>query len=346
VWVHDPGDGDEVYVWERRAGTGRLTTDTYDDEHPDIEGGRIAWIAESDLGPRTDVRVHDLRDRETWTLAHGPTIKSGLIVDAATIVWTEEVSGAENSEIVVSDTGLGSRVITHNAFRDHSPRADGGLVVWEAAVPTAGDEIWLATKDHEFTDVPLQDPRGPAIGELADREVIDGYPDGTFRPGAPVWRQHFAKMIVLALVLPVSEADTCPFPDVEIGGPGGLYPDNYIAVAADEGLTRGTGAGLFSPYAEISRTQVITMVVRAIQSAAPDLLAQPPNGYTGTWGSFSATHQGNARLAEFNHLLDGLQLRTLDPWDSMSRGECAQILHNMVYALGILPPVHWGPGAG
>jgi len=39
-------------------------------------------------------------------------------------------------------------------------------------------------------------------------------------------------MLVLALQLPVTEDDVCPFVDVGISGPETLYPDNYIAVAA------------------------------------------------------------------------------------------------------------------
>ena len=44
--------------------------------------------------------------------------------------------------------------------------------------------------------------------------------DGNFGPGDPVMRQQFAKMIVLTGAYPVSEANVCPFTDVESSGPG------------------------------------------------------------------------------------------------------------------------------
>jgi hypothetical protein len=82
-------------------------------------------------------------------------------------------------------------------------------------------------------------------------------------------------MIVLTAGYPVTESDICPFTDVEISGPGSLYPDNYVAVAAAHGITVGTAPGLFSPEQHISRYQVLTMVVRTADALQPGLLPAP-----------------------------------------------------------------------
>ncbi|MHB0979634.1 MAG: S-layer homology domain-containing protein [Thermoleophilia bacterium] len=183
-----------------------------------------------------------------------------------------------------------------------------------------------------FSDVFSWGSQSDAIQDLSSRGVINGYDDGTFRPDNAVWRQHFAKMIVLTLGLPASEADVCPFNDVDVGGLSTLYPDNYIAVAAARGITNGTGSGKFSPTAEISRAQVITMVARAAENLWPGVLYEPPASYAGTWGTaFSALHGPNARKAEYNGLLVGLDLPILDPWGDMPRGEVAQVLHNLLW---------------
>ncbi len=213
--------------------------------------------------------------------------------------------------------------------------------MWKAG-PVDETSIMMATREA-FPDVPAYHLHGSAIGELARRRVISGYPGGSFGPNDPVTRQQFAKMAVLGLVEPVSEADVCLFSDVEFSGVGQLYPDNYVAVAARLGLTVGVGGGLFDPHGQISRAQVITMVVRAVQTHLPGLLRAPGPGFQSTWGSFDTTHSSNVRIAEFNHLLDGLRLRGVDPWGSMTRGEVAQVLYNMVYSLGIVPPLDWGP---
>src|SRR5680860_1598521 len=72
-----------------------------------------------------------------------------------------------------------------------------------------------------------------------------------------------------------------------------------------------------------------SMVVRAADSGRLGGLNSPPNGYSSTWGSFSGMHAPNAAVAEYNGLLDGLPLTTLDPWGAMPRGEVAQVLDNL-----------------
>ncbi|MCL5942460.1 MAG: S-layer homology domain-containing protein [Actinobacteria bacterium] len=94
-----------------------------------------------------------------------------------------------------------------------------------------------------FVDV-AGHPYRAAIEAVAAAGIVQGSFDAQgrriFRPDQPVVRQQFAKMIVEALSLPVSEADVCLFADVDRSGPAELYPDNYVAVAAAWGITRGT----------------------------------------------------------------------------------------------------------
>ena len=141
---------------------------------------------------------------------------------------------------------------------------------------------------------------------------------------------QFAKMIVLAMGsitsgYTVSENDICPFADVPAGTPSNpLYPDHYVAVAARTGLTMGYPDNTFRPYNQITRWQVITMVVRA----GEPWLEDPPPGWQGALNYSNPTHGANLRKAEFNGLLDGLTGLSLS-WDgskNASRGECAQLL--------------------
>ncbi len=107
-------------------------------------------------------------------------------------------------------------------------------------------------------------------------------------------------------------------------------------MAAEKGITRGTGGGNFSPWGEISRAQVITMMVRAAQSLRPAGLDEPPAGYRGSLGDFSSDHATAARVAEYNDLLDGLAGfgSAWDPWQPATRGEVAQMLWNLLGRLG------------
>jgi hypothetical protein len=179
-----------------------------------------------------------------------------------------------------------------------------------------------------FTDV-AGSPYETAIHELADREIILGFDDNTFRPTVSVIRQQFAKMIVKTLGLPVTGAEVCPFSDVDAQvGVDPFYPSKYVAVCAGHGITVGYPGNLFKPILSISRQQLITMVARAAA------LPEPPVGYDPGFspGQFSADHYQNARKAAYAGLLDGLVGvgAAHDFFAPASRGECAQLLYNLL----------------
>ena len=189
-----------------------------------------------------------------------------------------------------------------------------------------------------FTDVGPGTPYSAAIADLSSRGVVSGFADGTFRPSENVKRMQFAKMIVKALDLAVSDQDECPFPDVPGGIDAGdpLYARHYVAACAANNITKGKTAATFAPYDSITREQLITMVARAAA------LPTPPAGYEPGFaaGDFSiAEHFENARKADSAGLLSGLQ-GTRSSYDFMApatRGECAQMLSDLIAYLDAAP---------
>ena len=124
---------------------------------------------------------------------------------------------------------------------------------------------------------------------------------------------------------------SAPFADVTIGGAGTFYPDNFIAVCAAKGITTGKTATTFDPGDNITRLQVISMVVRMADNLQPGLLAAVPEGLALRVGwADDPTHGANAARAEYNGLLAGLDLSALSPTGNMSRGEVAQVLYNLL----------------
>jgi hypothetical protein len=102
-----------------------------------------------------------------------------------------------------------------------------------------------------------------------------------------------------------------------------------VAVCAAKGITHGKTAATFAPYDSITRQQLITMTTRAAS------LPYPPAGYAPGFasGQFSLEeHYLNACKADSAGLLAGLQGvgRTYDFMAPASRGECAQLLHNLI----------------
>ncbi len=185
-----------------------------------------------------------------------------------------------------------------------------------------------------YLDVPASAPYAAAIYALAAAQIITGFPDRTFRPDAPIKRMQFAKMICLGMVLTPSLFDPCPFWDV----PSGLdpldpfYPDHYVTAAYYAGVTQGKTATKYAPYDPITRYQLISMMVRAAKQQMPGRIKTPPASYRSTWDpAASKDHGQNARIAEYNGMLDYLPLEQLDPWGAMPRGEVAQVVFNTIF---------------
>ncbi len=183
--------------------------------------------------------------------------------------------------------------------------------------------------DTAFPDVGAGHPYRAAIEGMYDRGIISGYGSGLFGPNDSVKRAQFAKMIVGTMGLQVYEGMFHPFTDLGSNPAGDLYPHDYIAAAFANGITNGITPTSFGPYVAITRAQVVTMIVRAVGMS---VLTSPPGGYGGSVGDFSATHTPYMRIAEYNGLLAGLQGfgPGWDPWQTASRGECAQILWNLL----------------
>ena len=192
--------------------------------------------------------------------------------------------------------------------------------------------LTIAPAFAAFPDVPAGSPYRLQIDVMAKLGVVSGFQDGTFRPDTPVTRQQFAKMVVMAMRIPVSEADVSPFADVRIAGPATLYPDNYVAAVAREQITLGSGGflggkPLFNPGGHVTLAQLVTMMTRASGRA----LVVPPSSYHSVWGDFDSGHGPAARVAQYNGLLRYLpDVLASSPWRDATRAETAALLYNLM----------------
>ncbi len=180
-----------------------------------------------------------------------------------------------------------------------------------------------------FRDAMAEQKYYRAIYHLAKAGVVSGYQDGTFKSYNPVLRAQFAKMATLSLDLAVTEG-TLPVPFWDVEKPTtSLYPDDYVAVAAANDLILGYSDGSFRPYVDISRAQLLTIVVRAAEHFKPGALTTPLGGWKGTLPASDPTHGANIAKAEYSGLLSGIDLAAFSVWKPATRGEVAQILWNL-----------------
>ena len=111
----------------------------------------------------------------------------------------------------------------------------------------------------KFSDVPTTHWALTYINTLADKNIINGYNDGTFRPSGDITRAEFAKVVVLAAGLTVSTETTAAFSDVSTSD--WSYP--YIITAKKAGIIGGYEDGTFRPSAKVTRAEIGKMVVLA-----------------------------------------------------------------------------------
>ncbi|MGG3005710.1 S-layer homology domain-containing protein [Geobacillus stearothermophilus] len=120
-----------------------------------------------------------------------------------------------------------------------------------------------AKENKKFTDVTTFQNE---INQLVELGIIQGYPDGTFRPNNPITRLQAVTMIVREMKLNTSNRPDPKFKDVKKGMPG--Y--DIIAAAVDEGIVDGKSNGTFAPYELLTRAQMAKILVKAYKLKSKD----------------------------------------------------------------------------
>ena len=111
----------------------------------------------------------------------------------------------------------------------------------------------------ELTDIAKHWAK-PGIEKSVELGFVSGYKDGTFKPDGSVTRAEFATMIARALKLDTSNSDI-QFADSD-STPKWALP--FIAAVAKAGFISGYGDGTFKANSELTRTELVVIVVRSL----------------------------------------------------------------------------------
>lgn len=116
-----------------------------------------------------------------------------------------------------------------------------------------------AYQEPLFNDVSVKHAYVNEIRYLVDREYINGYFDGYFKPEATISRAHAAVLLSRALTLDTTNVTNPNFSDVDISHP--YY--NEIAAVAQADIVGGKGDGKFDPEGTLTRAQMAAILVTA-----------------------------------------------------------------------------------
>ena len=113
------------------------------------------------------------------------------------------------------------------------------------------------TQNNEFTDVSEGQWFNCAISTMSEMGVLKGYPDGTFRPNAPITRAEFA---AIAARFDGREADGL----ARLSDIRGHWGAEEISRAYQNCWVDGYPDGTFRPDQDITRAEAMTLVNRVL----------------------------------------------------------------------------------
>lgn len=125
-----------------------------------------------------------------------------------------------------------------------------------------GLSLVLATSAFAATN--LTDINGPEcyakadIQYLVDQGIVNGYEDNTFRPTKDINREEFAKLLCLAMDLPLDADASAVFTDVED------WARPYVGALVNADLTSGKTSNTYGATDNLTREEMATFFIRAM----------------------------------------------------------------------------------
>jgi hypothetical protein len=238
------------------------------------------------------------------------------------------------------------------AANEHSLalRADGTVTAWgsnwggQTNVPTwLGDVGAIAAgAGHSLALVDLTQPPpvrlicagawpafydvlGPSIHAdniycVAYQGLAHGHPDGTYRPANGVRRDQLASFIVRTLE---AAGHTLPAPAHTFTDIAGNTHEHAIGQLAAAGIVRGRTPATYAPARTVTRDQIASYLVRALDWAHDTTHTAPPSPFTDITGN---THERAIHTAYDLGLTTGRTPTTYEPRTEVRRDQMASFL--------------------
>lgn len=190
-----------------------------------------------------------------------------------------------------------------------------GAVLLAASFPISG----TSANAPQFSDVPQEKHFAEAVFDLAQRNVIGGYPDGTFKPGNPITRGQAAAIITKMIGLDTEKVKDPGFTDVTPAN--GYY--KAIAALAEKEIIGGYADGRYGPNDPIKRGQMASILVKAFDLPRYDI-PESANPFKDVKPFVS--HSPNILVIHHLGITTGTSPTTFSPNASITRGQAAKLL--------------------
>ena len=175
-----------------------------------------------------------------------------------------------------------------------------------------------------FRDLPSSHWAYGYVKALAEKNVINGYDDGTFRPSNNVTREEFVKMIISATGMLQAGAE-CEFSDV----PAGAWYYEYVASAYAKEIVSGMDEGAFGVGTNITRQDVAVIAARIIKR----LKGTVPETVESTLTDIDTVSDyatDSVKLLNGMGIINGYDDGSFMPKNTLTRAEAATIISRLI----------------
>lgn len=211
--------------------------------------------------------AHDVRD----TYLGDTAVQKDLIYNFHILLIIEDYGvgpgGAGSSSVGTSNARMLRRSYVigreDGLFHPESPITRAEVATIFARIMAGFDERGLTDLDCDFVDVTPELWHAKYIASLETKNVINGYPDGTFKPDLDITRGEFAAVCVryyektLQTAVKPAKID---FSDLEKSH----WAYQSIAQAYALGYIKGYEDGTYHPDQKINRSEAVTIVNRML----------------------------------------------------------------------------------
>jgi len=264
----------QKYVSDKRARVGETivyTLEVSNNTSKDLDDVIIS-------DPMLDVfKKVDIDSGETWKESfkyrigkdcYGDTIKNTFYISLNGKKWMD----SNTVKTVVADLSwhvnlTKDHIAYIEGYGDDTVRPEDNITRAEIAtifyrLLTDKSRIAYETNNNPFSDVNKGDWFNTAVSTMANAGVMNGYPDGTFRPDEPITRAELAS-VVACFVDWSCDGYGYRFYDVK----DGHWASEKIAIAYYFGWVKGYSDGSFRPDARITRAETVTLINRVLERA-------------------------------------------------------------------------------
>lgn len=318
-----------------------------------IENGSVITVVCADDSWPTMNEKSDGKRTYTITVEYGVVKKSeDASVSSVTVAGVEAQAGADNQYTVTVPYGTNVTADSFVIVPHHADASVGALTqnenVWSFTV-TAEDSIVSAvytvtvmtalppyigpvsggSKPSTDTRLPFADVSRTSwfyadAAFVYEKGLFSGTDSSTFSPDASMTRAMLVTVLYRLEGQPVVTGSSS-FADVK----SGVYYENAVIWAADNGIVTGTGSSSFSPDEKVTREQLAAILYRYAQYRKLDTSADAKLDSFSDAGNVSAYARTALGWAVAEGLVNGASGKLM-PKGSATRAQVAAIFHRFV----------------